>query len=160
VTTPIARGSTGQRFFPIGLKKTLSFQLGLELQELLEQVALPRLPHGLHDQLQLSARLINTQAPPQLDQLAVTRRKVQQAGRTAKHGAANLPLLVLEGKIAMPTGRPRKTADFALHSHRVETRLQAVRDRAQQRAHRPDTNIPLAPTRNGFSRMSRFLKHG
>ena len=147
-------GQQRQGFFAVGIEQALGLQPDFELQKFLEQVALPGLLHGFDDQLQFAARLVDAEPAAHLDQLPVTRRKIQQPSGAPEHRAAHLPLLVFQRKITMAAGRPCKATDFAPHGHRVETRLQAVGNRAQQRADRPDTHARRRPLR-----FDRRLKH-
>jgi hypothetical protein len=138
-------GQQRQRALAAGIKQPLGLELVLELDKTLEQIALPGLLHGLDDQLQFAARLVDAKPAAHLDQLAVARRKVEQTGRTAKHGAADLPLLVFQRKITVPTRGTREAGEFSLHRHRVEARFQAVGNGAQQRTHWPDTHTRPRP---------------
>ena len=78
------------------------------------------------------------QAAPHLDQVAVARREVQQAGRAAEHGAADLALRVLQREVAMPAGCAREARNLAADRDRVEARIQGISNGAAQRPDLPD----------------------
>ena len=78
------------------VKQAFGFQLGFEAQKLLKQSTLPGPLHGLDDQLQVTTGLVNAQATPHFNQFAIAGDKTHQAGRTPKHGTANLPRFVLD----------------------------------------------------------------
>ena len=104
-----------------GVKQALGFQLGLDAQKGLVQRALPGATHAFHNQLQIAARLINGQAARNLDLVAIAGLPAEQAGGTAEHGTAQLPLRIFQGEIAMPAGGAHETCDFALHPHGAKT---------------------------------------
>jgi hypothetical protein len=103
-----------------GVKQPFGLQLGFEAQKLLKQSALPGALHGFDDQLQVTPGFVNPQASSDFNQFAVARRKVHEAGSTAKHGAADLARFVFDGKITMPTGCARKARDLAPNADGVE----------------------------------------
>ena len=108
------------------VEQAFGLQLGLQALELLEQGALPGPRQAFHDQLQVAAWLIDAQPALDFDHVAIARGKVQQAGRAAEHGAANLALAVLEREIAMPAGCARKARNLAAHRDRIESRIQSL----------------------------------
>ncbi len=120
------------------IEEAFGLQLRLQPQELLEQCALACTLHAFDDQLQITALLVDTQPAPQLDQLAIARRKVHELGRAPEHSAADLPAGVLDAEVAMAAGRAREAADLAAHRHRIEARLQSIAHGAAQRADFPD----------------------
>ena len=128
----------GQRAFAGRVEQAFSLQPGLQAQKLFKQSTLAGPLQAFYNELQVAARLVHAQAPAQLDQFTVARHKVEAAGSAAEHGAADLPLRVLDGKVAMPAGCARKARDFPAHRHRVESRLQNISHGAAQRANFPD----------------------
>ena len=113
------------------------FQPGLALQELLEQRALAGPAQAFDDQLQVAARLVDAQPAPHLDLSPSRGDEIQQAGRAAEHGAANLARFVLQREVAMPAGRAREAGNLAPHRDRVEAGIQRISDGAAQRADWP-----------------------
>ena len=85
-----------QGAFTCCIKEAFALQLRLQTQKLLEQGTLPRALHALDDELQVPSGLVHADAPAQLHQFAIARRKVKQAGRAAEHGAAQLAVRVFD----------------------------------------------------------------
>jgi hypothetical protein len=126
-----------QRTLARRIEQPFGFETRLALQELLEQRALPRAPQALDDQLQVAARFVHREAAAHLHLVAIARRKVEQPGSAAEHGAAQLARFVLEREVTMSTRRTRKTGDLATHGDRIEARVERVGHRMAQRADGP-----------------------
>ena len=99
----------------------------------------PRPAQAFDDQLQVAARLVDAEPAAHLDLIAVARREIQQAGRAAEHGAAELALCVLQREVAMPAGRAREARNLPAHRDRIEARIQRIRNGAAKRANCPDS---------------------
>jgi len=82
--------------FARSVEIALGLQLGLEAHELLKQAALPRQPGAFDDQLQVTARAVDVQSPLHFHHLAVAQVDAAELRRPAKHGTADLALLVFE----------------------------------------------------------------
>ena len=141
-----------QRAFTGAVKQPLCLEFGFEAGELFKPIALPGLEHGFDHQLQLAARLVNTQPAAHLHQLTIPGHKVDQRGCPLEHGAAHLTLFIFKVEIAVPAGSTGKAGNLTLDSHRVKARLQTVGNRPYQRANRPH------PHRGGCCRSLFWLK--
>ena len=128
-----------QRALARRVEQAFGVELRLEAQELFEQRALPRTLHAFDDELEIAPRLVHTEPPAHFHQFAIARRKVKQRGCAAEHGAAQLPVGVLDRKITMTAGRAREARDLAAHRDRIEARLQGISNGAAQRANLPDS---------------------
>jgi hypothetical protein len=93
-----------QRPLAARLEQAFRFEPCLQAQELFEQRALPGALQAFDDQLQVAPRLIDAQPSPYLDQFAIARYKVEQAGGPAEHRATDLAGVILDRKIAVPAG--------------------------------------------------------
>ena len=132
------------------VKQAFGFELGFEAQKLLKQGPLTREHHTLHHQLQLTAGLVNAQATGNFNALAIAGLKIQTTGSTFEHCATHLAAVIFQRKIAVPTGRLDKAAEFTGHAHRVESCIECVTDSTAQSADRPNTG------RGGSRRIRRY----
>ena len=82
--------------FADSVKQAKRLQLGLDLEELLKQVALTGTRHALNNQLQVTAWLVHAKAANHLNQFAITWRKSQASRGPLEHGAAQLAGLVFQ----------------------------------------------------------------
>ena len=89
VTTPMRREMGGRWRACAGEQPLRLAKLGLQAQELLEQRARPG---ALHDSTTncRSPRLVDRHRPAHLDELAIGRREIEQAGGAAEHRAARI----------------------------------------------------------------------
>ena len=129
----------GQRTFAGLLEQALGLQLGLELEELLEQRALSCRLQRLDNELQIATSTVDIKLATRLDQLTIAGGKTQLLGRAAEHGATHLADVVLERKITMPAGRPRKARKLAPNRHRIESGRDGIGHGSHQGANRPHT---------------------
>ncbi|MNT32062.1 hypothetical protein D3C72_1679240 [compost metagenome] len=131
----------GQRALAGRVKQAFSLQLCFNTQKLFKQRALSGALQAVHNQLQITTLLVHAQLAAHLHQLPIARRKVHGHGRAAKHGTAQLPGRIFDAEVAMTAACTRKTRDLTAHRHGVEACLEAVGNRAAQRANVPDAGL-------------------
>ena len=134
---PDAAGALGDVSFALGMEQTLGLQLGLEPQKSFMQLTGTGRSHGFGHQLQFATRFVQCNPTLDLDQIAVTRLEIQILGRSTKHGAAHLTLIVFQGEITVPTRSAREPRDLALNGHRVEAGFEGIADGMAQTTDRP-----------------------
>ena len=78
----------------------------------------------LDDELELTAALVERYLGPQQHLLAIARRVLNSLVAIAKHGAADLRPVVLEGEIPVAGARPGEIAELSLDPDKVVVALQ------------------------------------
>ncbi len=138
------RGISGQRAFARGVEQALGLKPGLQRCRNCSNKAPCPARCMLSTTSCRSPRGSYTPRRPRTSTSSPSRgAKSRQAGSAAKHGAADLPLRVLERKVAMPAGRARKARDFPAHRHRIEARIATHQPRRGTARQLPRRVAPL-----------------
>jgi len=93
-----------QRALERGVEEALGLEASAQPNEPFVQRALAGRLHGLGDELQLAARLVDGDATAQLDALAFERREIEQRRGATKHRAAQRGVAggILQREVAVP----------------------------------------------------------
>ena len=86
-------------FLAVDGKKTFIFELGLEAEKALEQVALAGATNGLDVELKFASRFVERNQNACFDFLTVFQPPAKELGATAPHHAAHLGVGILEREI-------------------------------------------------------------
>jgi len=129
-----------QRALERGVEEALGLEASAQPNEPFVQRALAGRLHGLGDELQLAARLVDGDATAQLDALAFERREIEQRRGATKHRAAQRGVAggILQREVAVPARGTREVRDLAAHGASGNVVLDQRRDRVHERADAPD----------------------
>ena len=120
----------GQRALDSGGEQSFGFQLRLEADEALEEIALAGAAYRLDVELELAARLVEGHQHPRLDPVAVLQPPAEQLGAIPPHDAAHLGTGILERKIDMSGRRVGQVRNFTTDPGQRECRFEAIAHQA------------------------------
>jgi len=140
------------------VEETLAGQLAPQLLEGFLQCALAGHFQRLHLDLEVAALFVERDLALGVQQHPVFGRKREPFGLPAPHHAADLCVVVLELKIAVPGGRAREINQLALHAHIAHAVFNEVAQPARQVAYREHPCAARFVSRFGEERGHRKAK--
>jgi hypothetical protein len=120
------------------LEQAFRLQLGLQSQELLEQVARPGLPHQFHVDLEVAPGLVQPHLGPDLHPVTVGRRERDVLVASPEHHRPHRGLRILEAEVPVPARRAGEVGDLPGNPQQREASLQQPSNRAVQLTDRDD----------------------